>query len=471
MARYFNQLRTSLAVSVALFNAGTQAFAQVQYFPRIALQQESATTSSTEEVAGKDIGKNEPSTKDGELPGDKEELPAKARPKAKEFTYTAESVPAQSWQLPIQYDRCGYSACNPPPQPQVAAGRCQPCIKALDCANSPFPQRWSDARPYDFQPLRHGEYIGPVRLPATIDNRLRAGDRLRFVFSESRSMQPSQYRLMVGDELLIESLTDSSIRQGDLTRGIQIQPDGFLYLKLIGLVRAEGLTITQLRRNLEEAYKDKIINPAIDITPIRTNARLTSILASVDNRGGAGGQSFPDFVHQDGTIRLPSIGAICVQGLTLDELKREVNLRYSQVVWGLEVDPVIDQEAPHFVYVVGEVNKPDRYLLNGPTTVSQALALAGGWKIGGNMRQIVIFRRAEDWRLLATKIDINGQLKGRTMMPADDIWLRDNDLIVVPPSPIQQFDNFVKLVFKDGIYGIVPFNGFSITRFQQAGIN
>ncbi|MGN6134640.1 MAG: polysaccharide biosynthesis/export family protein [Aureliella sp.] len=400
--------------------------------------------------------------------------PAKTAPQTTQdsMTPTAPVPPAPlDWQLPITYDKCGYTACNLPPQPTVAGGGCQPCMTAIDCADSPFPQRWCDARAYNFQPLRQGEHLGPVRLPSTQDYRLRVGDRLRFVYSASQSMQSSQYRLMVGDELLIESLTDDSIKQGDLaTRGTQIQPDGFLYMKLIGMVRAEGLTIPQLRRNLEIAYRDKIINPAIDVTPVRTNVKLTSIMASVDNRGGAGGQVFPDFVHQDGTVRLPSIGAVCVLGLTLDEVKREINLRYSQEVWGLEVEPIIDQEASHFVYVYGEVNRPDRYQLNGPTSVTQALAMAQGIKLGGNARQIVIFRRAEDWRMLATRIDIRGEVLGKVPTPADEIWLRDSDLIVVPPTPIKLFDNFVRQVFTDGIYGIVPFNGFSITRFQQASI-
>lgn len=403
-----------------------------------------------------------------------EELPTLPPAETEVAGPVGDAVASQSavhtWQVPLASGNCNYSACNLPPQSPVVGGACQPCMTAIDCADSCSPQRWCDARPYDFGPLRHGEHLGPVRLPSTQEYRLRVGDGLRFVYSESQAIQASQYRLQAGDELLIESLTDDSIKQGDLTRGIQIQPDGFLYLKLIGMVRAEGLTIPQLRRNLELAYKGKIINPAIDVTPVRTNVKLTSIMASVDNRGGAGGQVFPDFVHQDGTVRLPSIGAICVIGLTLDEVKREVNLRYAQEVWGLEVEPIINEEAPHFVYVYGEVNRPDRYQLTGPTSVTQALAMAQGLKLGGNARQIVIFRRAEDWRMLATRVDIRGELLGKIPTPADEIWLRDSDLIIVPPTPIKLFDNFVQQVFTQGIYGIVPFNGFSITTFQNASI-
>lgn len=452
--------RTAL-VGLGLLSMAGSVNAQ-SYVPRIAYQQE--------------LGAGKGNSASGSKV-QAEELPAKAVEQAASdnqiITPPASSTAPPAWQLPIQYNRCNYSACNLPPQPDAPVGRCQPCIRAVDCANSPYPQKWSDALPYNFGPLGHGEFAGPIRLPSANDVRLRVGDKLRFSYLQSRTMQASQYRLAVGDQVMIESLTDTSIKQGDLaTGGMQIQPDGFLYLKLVGMVRAEGLTIPQLRKNLEIAYKGKIKTPAIDVTPVRTNLELADLLATVDTRGNqGGGQTFQDTVHLDGTIRMPKIGSVCALGMTLEELKREINLRYAEQIAGLEVEPHIESEAPHFIFVYGEVNKPDRYQLNGPTSVSQALAMAGSIKVGGNQRTVVIFRRMEDWRMVATQVDLKGQFLGRIMTPKDDIWLRDNDLLIVPPMPIKVFDNFVKLVFTDGIYGIVPFNGFSITKFQQAGIN
>ncbi len=372
------------------------------------------------------------------------------------------------------YDKCGYSICNPPPQPEVAGGRCAPCISAIDCASS-CGQRltWRDVQPYPFQPLKHGEYLGPIRIPSTIDYRIRVGDQIRFVYARSRDRLIENYRLRVGDRLAIRSVTDPDLRMGDINTGIgvEIQPDGLLYLNLIGNVRAAGYTVPQLRHNLENLYKDKIKDPAIDVQPIRTNTPLDDLIESVSNRTLGQGQVFTDSVHPDGTIRLMKLGAVCVQGMTMDEVKREINLRYAEIVTGLEVEPVLDQEAQHFVWISGEVTEPGRFQITGPTTVTQALALAKGIKLGGNNRQIVVFRRAEDWRLLATRLDIRGEHLGRVPNPADEIWVRDNDLIIVPPTPIKLFDNFVRQVFTEGIYGIVPFQGISITQFQGGSIS
>lgn len=402
--------------------------------------------------------------------------PADARTTASQQPVT-EQADAVQWQGTHvgSVDRCGYSMHHLPPQPEVALGGCQPCSVGIDCLDNCGGQRqsWHDLAPYNFGPLGHGEYLGPIRLPSTIDYRVRVGDQLRFVYILSRQMLAGSFPLQVGDELQITSLTDESIQLGDVVqgRGVQIQSDGMLYLRLIGPVRAAGLTISQLRKNLEEAYQEKIRNPAIDIIPIKTNTLLEEIRSAVVARVGLTGQSFDDRVHPDGTVRLPKIGPVCVQGMTLDEVKREVNLRYREIVAGLEVEPILDIEAPHFVFVYGEVAQPGRFEMLGPTSVTQALAMSGGTILGGNNRQIVIFRRAEDWRLLATRVDLRGAHLGKAPSPADEIWLRDGDLIIVPPTPIKRFDNFVQQVFTQGIYGVFPYaqvgSGLNVGAFNQ----
>ena len=170
-------------------------------------------------------------------------------------------------------------------------------------------------------------------------------------------------------------------------------------------------------------------------------------------------------VNADGRVNLPLIGGVYVYGLTLDEIRREVNLRYvERNAVGLEVEPSISRPAAKFVYVTGEVNKPGRYELLQPTTVTQALAMAENIRNGGNRRQIVIFRRADNWRMIATKLDLKGAHLGRRPDPSDEIWLRPDDTILVPPTPIKQFDNFVEQVFTNGAYRVFPFNGFSIQQ-------
>ena len=118
--------------------------------------------------------------------------------------------------------------------------------------------------------------------------------------------------------------------------------------------------------------------------------------------------------------------------------------------------PILAQRAPRFVYVLGEVNVPGRFEMVGPTTALQAIALAGSWRVGANLKQIVVFRRGDNWRLLATMIDLCGAVHGTQPCPPGEIWLSDSDVIIVPKSAILVADDFINLVFTRGIYGVFP---------------
>ena len=82
--------------------------------------------------------------------------------------------------------------------------------------------------------------------------------------------------------------------------------------------------------------------------------------------------------------------------------------------------------------------------------------MAGSWKVGANIRQIVVFRRGDDWRLLATMINLEAPLLGKQPCPKGEIWIDDSDVIIVPKGPILLADDFINLVFTRGIYGVFP---------------
>ena len=129
----------------------------------------------------------------------------------------------------------------------------------------------------------------------------------------------------------------------------------------------------------------------------------------------------------------------------------------------MDVTPDLRLKAPTFAYVLGEVTTPQRIPLDRPTTAMMAISQAGGANIGGNLRQIIIFRRTEDWRLIATKLDLQGAIWGKQPIPSDELFLRDADIVLIPKRPIQIADDFINLIFTQGIYGIFPNQGFSIS--------
>jgi polysaccharide export outer membrane protein len=78
------------------------------------------------------------------------------------------------------------------------------------------------------------------------------------------------------------------------------------------------------------------------------------------------------------------------------------------------------------------------------------------------LRQVVVFRRGDDWRLIATVLDLRGAVYGKNPGPSDEIWLNDSDIVIVPKAPILVVDEFIDLVFTRGIYGVLPMQGVSL---------
>jgi polysaccharide export outer membrane protein len=325
-------------------------------------------------------------------------------------------------------------------------------ICGIDCFEDACRRRgWEAARIIDWQAYAQGEYVGHARLAHVPEYRLRVDDQLDMTYRLTREETPTPYRLNVGDEIQVESFTDPEIN-----RNLLIQPDGTITLRLLGQVHATGRTVTQLRDALDDLYKKYYKIPSITVTPLRVNTKLEDLRATIDRRAGIGGQSQAVRITPEGTVALPGIGSVQAQGLTLPELQIEVNECYRQIVEGIQVIPILAQRAPRFVYVLGEVNNPGRFELPGPTTALQSIALAGSWRVGANLRQIVVFRRGDDWRLLATQIDLQAALLGHQACPRGEIWIDDSDVIIVPKSAILVADDFINLVFTRGIYGVFP---------------
>jgi polysaccharide biosynthesis/export protein len=338
-------------------------------------------------------------------------------------------------------------------------------ILGLDCASGACGELgWNAARPIDWQRFAQGEYVGHSRSAHLDHYRLRVDDVIDFVFRLTRRPTARAYRLQVGDRVRIESLGHE-----EFTTTAIIQPDGSITVRLLGQVRAARATVDQLRKVLEDRLREYYKQPAITVTPLALNSRLEDLRMSVDRRFGSGGQIRRTKVTPAGTVQLPIVHSVYVQGLTLAEAQREIEARFGETVAGVEIVPILVQRAPRYVYVLGEVKDAGRYELSGPTTVTQAIATAGGWNYGGNLWMVVVFRRADDWRLIATAVDLRGSLYGYRPCPADEIWLNDSDIVLVPKSAALVAANVFDLVFLRAIFRVARYStgvGFSETRFS-----
>ena len=331
---------------------------------------------------------------------------------------------------------------------------------------------WQDQRRIPFESYGPGEYIGPSRTPHVPAYRLRVDDQIEFVFQITRPDYRPGYRLSAGDTIRITSPVDEKLNEAARLEGVTIMPDNTISLDLIGNIVAGGKTVGELKIQLDSLYSRFYdTKPNIVVSGISTGTKLRDFLDSVDARAGSGGQARQVTVAPDGTIRLPLAGTVGVVGLSLDELEREINMRYATQLQGLRVTPILTQRAPRFIYVVGEVTQPGRFELSAPTSAMQAIALAGGWNVGGNLRQIVVFRRDKNWKLMAIKLDLQGGFFGKKPLPSDEIWLRDSDIVLIPKSPILRLADAIDLYFDRSLYGIFPAEIGSFDAQSIGGLN
>ena len=188
-----------------------------------------------------------------------------------------------------------------------------------------------------WEAFAYGEYIGPHRTPHVPQYRLRVDDQIEVVYQATREQTFQPYRLTVGDSIRISSSADEELNQGTEEFGLRILSDGSLSLRLIGRVIAARKTIQELQDELNERYAEYFeTDPAIVVSGVETDTRLQDLINAVDARFGSGGQSRLATVSPDGTVQLPMIGSVPTIGLTLEELGREINMRYRQRIQGIE---------------------------------------------------------------------------------------------------------------------------------------
>ena len=154
-------------------------------------------------------------------------------------------------------------------------------------------------------------------------------------------------------------------------------------------------------------------------------------------------------VGPDGFIRLRLIGSIQAAGLTVDELAAQIEKALRQYLREPRVIVNLKQFTPlaRRVYVMGAVKAPGAYPLPlaGPTTVFDAIMLAGGFSDNADWERVRVFRR--DGQMLTVNLknlqtgDLTG---GGIVQPGDVIW--------VPPAYI--IVNIVGAVQRSGLFSV-----------------
>jgi polysaccharide export outer membrane protein len=132
-------------------------------------------------------------------------------------------------------------------------------------------------------------------------------------------------------------------------------------------------------------------------------------------------------VRPDGKITLPLIGDVEANGSTPEQLQAKLETGLAEYISKPSVTVIVQEAKSHKFNVIGEVVKPGTYVLSGPMTVLDAIALAGGFREWAKMKSIYILRAGPHGRQRIPfnyKQVVNGK--------AADIPLKIRDTVVVP---------------------------------------
>ncbi len=281
--------------------------------------------------------------------------------------------------------------------------------------------------------------------------RLAEGDVLEFLYLTIPTATASPYRLGVKDQIDIEFTFHP-----EMNRTVRVRPDGRISIPRKDDVSVVGMTADQAKRMLQRVYSDLLKNPDLTVTVREFDAKLEEIQKAV---ASAGEPARLISVRPDGYISLPLARDVRAQGLTVPQLTGVVNQHYTRIVPDLRVSILLKEVVGNLIFVDGEVARPGVFATRGPTTVQQAIALAGGTKPTAEPRTVLVISRGPGGRFMTRTTDLS------KMTSRSDFYLNRNDLVYVPRSTIARADIWVD----QNIKRLLMFTGWNLGIVTDLG--
>lgn len=135
--------------------------------------------------------------------------------------------------------------------------------------------------------------------------------------------------------------------------------------------------------------------------------------------------SGPVGVRPDGKISLPLLGDVQAGGLTPQKLAESITQGFSNYVTNPEVMVQVASVNSKKYFVSGEVMKPGSFPLVVPTTILEALAIAGGFREYADRKNILILRGTKRY-----PFNYKDVVRGKNMQ--QNVPLESGDHIIVP---------------------------------------
>ena len=274
-----------------------------------------------------------------------------------------------------------------------------------------------------------GELDSPSSQYIPLNYLIGPGDELEILYHIDPGVEVDYYKIDTEDTIRVEFFY-----YPNMNTTIKVRPDGRITMPLIGEVEADKQTPTELAKKLEKLYKNHITRPAITVDVLDFNVKIAELKEAI--RTYDRGQSRRVVVRPDGGISLPYVDDTQVAGFTSAEASGKLITKYRKYLNNLSVTVAVLAAHSNRCYIMGEVNAVNFYELIGPTTVSQAVAMANGFTNEANTKSVVVISRDDNGKPAARVLNMD-DIIGKGDIGAD-FYVRQYDVIFVPRTKIAQ---------------------------------
>lgn len=173
-----------------------------------------------------------------------------------------------------------------------------------------------------------------------------------------------------------------------------------------------------------------------DILKIDINSDIPEIASSFNPNGSAANFSDKNSmlyngyqVDYKGSINIPLIGQISVEGLNVSEIRDMLFKKIKSE--GILINPSVDVKVINLNFtILGEVNKPGRYdYLKNNLNILEAIGIAGDLTITGKRNDIKVIRDVKGKKSIYS-IDVSK----KEFLSSDIFQIKSGDIIIVNPN-------------------------------------
>jgi polysaccharide export outer membrane protein len=259
--------------------------------------------------------------------------------------------------------------------------------------------------------------------------------------SPSPSAEPAvspEYRVGPGDVLEITVFGND-----DLSRLSTVQTNGSVALPLLGEVAIAGLTVGEIQRKLTTLLaRDYLVNPQVEVKVKEYQSQFVSVVGEVNAPGRKplrGRTRLIDVLLDAGGLTPRASGEILITRFegSFGDGNRTLRIRLNSSSMtpvdqvNLELilmsGDILTVLPKYYVTVEGEVNRPNRYVIDGELTVTGAISMAGGLTRFGSSDVKVLRVDPQTGKTQILAVDLKSVRKGKQK----DLLLMPNDTVSV----------------------------------------